>query len=186
MTRCAVDYLDNRDVARAECRLREDAFRLADVLKRHAPQFKNAYITQVATAIGVRESRRIVGEHTITAEEYLSAQAYPDAVTRSCHPIDVHRAGGAKQDVQFLEKPAYIPYRAMVASGFPNLIVAGRCISADKRAFASIRVQAPCMGMGQAAGTAAAISARNGFSVVHLDSSALRSALAAEGALLED
>ena len=186
MTRCAVDYLDNRDVARAECRLREDAFRLADVLKRHAPQFKNAYITQVATAIGVRESRRIVGVHTITAEEYLSAQAYPDAVTRSCHPIAVHRAGGAKQDVQFLEKPAYIPYRAMVASGFPNLIVAGRCISADKRAFASIRVQAPCMGMGQAAGTAAAISARNGFSVVHLDSSALRSALAAEGALLED
>lgn len=186
MTRCAVNHLDNRDTARAECRLREDAFRLAALLRKHVPQFEHCRISQVATAIGIRESRHILGVHTITAQEYLSAERYPDSVTRSCHPIDIHRAGGADQNVHFLEKPAYIPYRAMIASGFDNLIVAGRPISADRQAFASIRVQAPVMGMGQAAGTAAAMAVREGASVLALDMARLQTTLIEQGARLED
>ena len=182
MTRARVNALDCRDTARAECAMREDAFRLADLLRARLPAFQDSYVSQVAPAIGIRESRRILGLHTITCEEYLSAQPYPDWVTRSCHPIDVHRAGGVRQDVRFLEKAAYIPYRAMVARDFPNLIVAGRCISADRRAFASIRVQAPVMGTGQAAGTAAALAVSEGLRVDKLDGARLHQLLSAQGA----
>lgn len=185
MTRRGVNALDCRDTARAECAMREDVFRLAALLRERVPEFRDSYVVQVAPAIGIRESRRILGLHTITAEEYLSAEPYPDWVSRSCHPIDVHRAGGARQDVRFLEKAAYIPYRAMVAPGFHNLVTAGRCISADRRAFASIRVQAPAMGTGQAAGVAAALAAREGLRVDEMDGVRLHELLSAQGACPE-
>lgn len=158
MTRTAGNAVDNRDFTRAECELREQAFRMAGVLKAHFPEFRDSYVSAVAVQAGVRETRRILGAHTITGEEYVSAFRYPDSVSRSAHPIDIHVAHGPSQNVTFLKTPAYVPYRALYAPGFGNLLVAGRCISADKTAFASLRVQATCMGTGQAAGIAAALA----------------------------
>jgi hypothetical protein len=106
----------------------------------------------------VRETRRIRGVHVITGAEYLQAYRYPDSVSRGAHPIDIHGNRSGDQDLRFLEEPAYVPYRALIAGGFSNLIVASRCLSADREAFASLRVQASVMGIGQAAGTAAALS----------------------------
>ena len=103
-------------------------------------------MTTVAVHAGIRETRRIKGVHTITAEEYVNAYKYPDSISRGAHPIDIHVAAGAEQSVTFLKKAAYVPYRALIAEDFPNLLVAGRCISADKTSFASLRVQASCMG----------------------------------------
>lgn len=158
MTRTAGNAVDNRDFTRAECELREQAFRMAGVLKAHFPEFRDSYVSAVAVQAGVRETRRILGAHTITGEEYVSVFRYPDSVSRSAHPIDIHVAHGPSQNVTFLKTPAYVPYRALYAPGFGNLLVAGRCISADKTAFASLRVQATCMGTGQAAGIAAALA----------------------------
>lgn len=169
ITRSAGNACDNRDFSYAECRLREDAFRMAAILKENVEEFKDAYLISVSTQAGVRETRRIKGVHVLTGEEYLHAEHFSDSVARGAHPIDIHVANGEKQNITFLKVPAYIPYRSLIAGDFPNLIVAGRCISADKTAFASIRVQSSCMDMGQAAGTAAAQCAASGKDVQDAD-----------------
>ena len=162
MTRSPMNSVDSSDYQRAEAKMREDAFLLTDLLRTHVPEFKNCYIASVATVAGIRESRRIRGVHTITGEEYVNAVRYPDSIARACHPIDIHLPGNDGQQLTMPKDAGYIPYRSLIAEGFPNLLVAGRCISADAEAFAAIRVQAPCMEVGQAAGLAAALCLQDG------------------------
>ncbi|MBQ9462062.1 MAG: FAD-dependent oxidoreductase [Bacteroidales bacterium] len=185
MTRTAADATSRADLTRAECELREQVFKMAAVLKEHFPEFARSYVSAVAVQAGIRETRRIAGAHTISAEEYVNAVHYPDSVSRGAHPIDVHVAAGPSQNVTFLKTPAYVPYRALYAPGFPNLLVAGRCISADKTAFASLRVQASCMGTGQAAGVAAAMAVRDGVPVAGVNVAELTGRLTSLGACLE-
>lgn len=184
MTRTQTDACDNRDFTAAECRLREDVYKMANILREHFPEFRNCHVSMVAPQAGVRETRRIRGVHVISGEEYVNGVRYPDSVSRGAHPIDIHAASGATQQVTFLKQPAYVPYRALVAAGFPNLLVAGRCISADRQAFASLRVQASCMGMGQAAGVAAAqaVQGKTEVNVLQLDTDRLASRLREIGA----
>ena len=184
MTRTAADACDNRDYTAAECRLREDVYRMADVLRNNFAEFKNCYVASVATQAGIRETRRIKGVHTMTAEEYMSGYRYEDSISRGAHPIDIHATKGSSQVTHFLEQAAYVPYRALIANDYPNLLVAGRCLSADRKAFASMRVQASCMGTGQAAGVAAAMCAKVGCSVQSVDIEALIDKLKALGAAL--
>ena len=184
MTRTAADACDNRDYTAAECRLREDVYRMADVLRDNFAEFKNCYVASVATQAGIRETRRIKGVHTMTAEEYMSGYRYEDSISRGAHPIDIHATKGSSQVTHFLEQAAYVPYRALIANNYPNLLVAGRCLSADRKAFASMRVQASCMGTGQAAGVAAAMCAKVGCSVQSVDIGALVERLKALGAAL--
>lgn len=186
MTRTQTDACDNRDYTAAECRLREDVYKMADILRENFPEFRNSYVSMVAPQAGVRETRRIQGVHVITGEDYVNGVRYPDSVSRGAHPIDIHSSAGATQSVTFLKQAAYVPYRALVANGFPNLLVAGRCISADRQAFASLRVQASCMGMGQAAGVAAAQAVRGEteVNVLQLDTKMLASRLREIGACL--
>ena len=184
MTRTAADACDNRDYTAAECRLREDVYRMADVLRNNFAEFKNCYVASVATQAGIRETRRIKGVHTMTAEEYMSGYRYEDSISRGAHPIDIHATKGSSQVTHFLEQAAYVPYRALIANDYPNLLVAGRCLSADRKAFASMRVQASCMGTGQAAGVAAAMCAKVGCSVQSVDIGALVERLKVLGAAL--
>lgn len=184
ITRKAADACDNREYSYAECRLREDAFRMAAILKENVEEFRDSYLISVSTQAGVRETRRIKGVHVLSGEEYLNATHFEDSVSRGAHPIDIHVANGDKQNITFLKEPAYVPYRSLIADDFPNLIVAGRCISADKTAFASIRVQASCMDMGQAAGVAAAQCVSAGRSVQEADMAALTTRLRNMGACI--
>lgn len=173
MTRTSGDACDNRDYMQAECRLREDVYRMAEVLRQEVKEFSSCYVSAIATQAGIRETRRILGVHTITAEEYVNGFHYEDSISRGAHPIDIHVAKGSAQNITFLKQPAYVPYRALMAADFPNLLVAGRIISADRKAFASLRVQASCMGTGQAAGVAAAQCAQRGVAVQEADVAAL-------------
>ncbi len=185
MTRTAADACDNRDYTAAECRLREDVYRMADVLRNNFAEFKNCYVASVATQAGIRETRRIKGVHTMTAEEYMSGFKYEDSISRGAHPIDIHASKGSSQVAHFLEQAAYVPYRALIAQNYPNLLVAGRCLSADRKAFASMRVQASCMGTGQAAGVAAAMAAKCSCDVQNVDVEALVARLKQIGAALD-
>ena len=185
MTRSAMDAVDSRDYQTAETKMREDAFRLVELLKAHVPEFKNCFIASMATMAGIRESRRIKGVHTMTGEEYVSTVHYPDSVARACHPVDIHLPGDEGQQLTFPKDAGYIPYRSMIAPDRPNLLVAGRCISADAEAFAAIRVQAPCMEMGQAAGLAAALCLKDGnIPVRQLEPEKLVAAVRAAGSLV--
>lgn len=184
MTRTAGNAIDNRDFVRAECVLREDAFRMAALLKDNFEEFKDSYLIAVSVQGGIRETRRIKGIHTITADEYVTAYHYHDSIARGAHPIDIHVASGPAQNITFLKTPAYVPYRALIAPTHSNLIVAGRCLSADKKAFASLRVQASCMDMGQAAGTAAAMAAGSGLPVQEVNTELLVAKLREQGSII--
>lgn len=183
-TRIQVDMTDEREQTRAECTLREDAHRLLKIFRENFEPFKDAYMIQTAVQTGIRETRHMRGAHVLTGAEYLSAFPFEDAIGRGCHPIDIHSVDSGAQRCQFLEKAAYIPYRSLYCGDFPNLLVGGRCLSADREASASVRVMASMMGTGQAAGLAAAFSALSGTAVKDVDIHKLRDRLMAWGAVL--
>ena len=162
LTRAAVNAVDNDDLQKREAQLREDAFRLVEMIRADVPEFRRAEIVAVGASCGIRESRRIRGAHVLTGREYVDGVRFVDAVARSCHPVDIHLPGDEGQQLTFPKDAGYIPYRSLTPETLPNLLVAGRAISADAEAFAATRVQAPCMETGQAAGAAAAICRRHG------------------------
>lgn len=174
LTRASVNATDSGDIQRAEARMREDIYRLVHLMKEHIPEFRNCTITAIAPAIGVRESRHIRGVHVLTGEEYVCATPFPDAIARACHAVDIHLPNNDGQRLTFPNDAGFIPYRCLITQSHPNLLVAGRAISADEDAFAAIRVQVPCMEMGQAAGVAAALCVQNGnIPVQSLDTNCL-------------
>jgi threonine dehydrogenase-like Zn-dependent dehydrogenase len=184
MTRGAVDCTDPENLGRVMGELREDVFCFVEKLKKNVPAFRNCWLVQTAAQLGCRESRRIKGIYTLTEEDLLGGKHFDDAVACSGHPVDIHRARSGSQDVTFLDKPAYIPFRSLIMENYDNLIVAGRCISADRKAFASLRVMAPAMAVGQAAGTAAALSYTGKTSLQCLDITDLKKLLREHHALI--
>lgn len=184
VTRTFADMDNHLDATATECRLREDAFRFVELFRRLDPAFRNCYLAFTAPTAGTRETRHIRGKHVLTGEEYLNRVHFPDTVARSAHPIDIHSAKDTNQRCTFLEDAAYIPYSSLIVPGYDNLIVPSRCLSADQIASASIRVQAPIMCLGQAAGLAAAMCNQENISVHDIDVDVLRATLIAWGAEL--
>ena len=184
MTRTYANMADNRQATQTECKLREDVFTFIDILKANVPAFKNAHLIMTAPQTGTRETRRIKGVHTLTGDEYIEATDFPDAISRGCHPVDIHSADSTNQRCQFLKDAAFVPYRCLIANDFPNLLVGGRAFSADGVSSASVRVQASVMGLGQAAGAAAALCVAQQSDVKDVDISMLRARLLEFGANL--
>jgi hypothetical protein len=185
MTRSSANPCDNRQFVHAEEKMREDVFFFTRILKENFEEFRNCYVSSIAPQAGARESRHIQGMHMITAEEYLTAFRYEDSISRCAHPIDIHSTETGKQECKFLDKAAYVPYRSLVPKHHPNLLVAGKSLSASKEAFASLRVQASCMGMGQAAGVAAAMCVQKAKDVQDIDGKRLGERLSQMGAILD-
>lgn len=186
MSRTALNWTDEANATRAECQLREQINLLVSLLREHFEEFSNAYLISTATQVGIRETRHIRGVHVLTGEEYRRAEFFPDSIARCSHPIDIHSDTDNSQICIYLDKAAYLPYRSIIAEGFPNLLVPSRCFSADREAFASARVQAGVMGLGQAAGAAAAMCHEDGRSVLEANTDRLRKKLMEWGAYLEE
>jgi 2-polyprenyl-6-methoxyphenol hydroxylase-like FAD-dependent oxidoreductase len=175
-----VNPVDAWELTRAELESREQIFALTHFLQQHIPGFAHARVTTSGSRIGIRESRRIMGEYVLTAEDVLAGRRFEDGIARSAYPIDIHApdAAEAHQDVFVPDGQDYeIPYRCLVPQNVDNLLVAGRCISTTHEAHASTRVSPNCMAFGQAAGTAAAICARQGVTPRQLDVQFLRHTL---------
>jgi hypothetical protein len=184
MSRFAGDATDVYSLTEAECRLREDVFRLVALLKENFEEFRNCYIIDTGTQVGIRETRRIDGLYEMTADDILSPKDFPDTVAKGGHPIDIHKPDSREQDLRAVGEGYNIPYRTLVPKGSENLLVAGRSISATREAAGSIRVQATCMALGQAAGTAAAICSRENLPVAEINCAELRVALESQGAII--
>lgn len=183
-TRFRGNAADGNDISTAERILREEVMRIVRVFTEKVPAMRNAYLIDTATQVGIRETRGITGLYTMTLEDILRSGGFDDTVAYGGHPVDIHRAADSKQDVDFLQEPYPIPYRSLVPQGAANLLVAGGCLSATHEAFASIRVQAQCMALGQAAGTAAALCSSGNISVSELDGKSLREELKGQGAIV--
>ena len=152
------------DLTYAEWQSRRQMRQVAAFLQKYVPGFAEAYVGQSGAHVGVRETRRIIGEYQLTADDVLSARKFEDVIARSVYPIDVHDPTGSGTAVRQLPPgEAYdIPLRCLVPQRVENLLVAGRCISGTHEAHASYRVMPVSMATGQAAGVCAAIAARSG------------------------
>ncbi len=150
-------------------RLAEEA---AAFVKQHVPGFADAFLADTAPALGVRETRRAVGRHVLRGEEVAALARFDDGVAAGAWPQEYH-VTGRSTEYKLLPDGGYyqVPFRALQPQGVANLFVAGRCISADHDALASTRVMAPSMALGQAAGTAATLLARDELTVDDLQRS---------------
>lgn len=179
------DSLSKTDL---DLRARASLFSYIDFLRKN-PGLENVYASYVAAETGVRETYRIIGSTFMTVDKYCSGYVYPDSVCYGFYPVDLHVAEGIdkRYDLDDGAVPT-IPYGALVPTknGIPseNLLVAGRCISADTYTMSAIRVQAPCMAEGQAAGCAASICARKDLSVSEVCPEAVRVKLSDLGAIV--
>ncbi|MBC7476168.1 MAG: FAD-dependent oxidoreductase [Candidatus Sericytochromatia bacterium] len=166
-----VSGLSNVDLSRAQSEGHHNAWQIYELLKKRIPGFEDSYISNTATQVGVRETRRIIGEYTMTGIDIVSAKKFDDVIARGSYPIDIHDpTGGGGQMIRLKEGEYYdIPFRSLIPKNINNLLVAGRCISATHEAQASIRITATCTAMGEAAGNAAALCVKNNVTPVNLD-----------------
>jgi hypothetical protein len=121
------------------------------------PGFEGSYLMTTAMGVQVREIRRIVGEYTLTKDNVVKGTRFPDTVVLSGFPADLHSPEGKGMESHMTETHQ-IPYRCLVPKSVDGLLVAGRCVCGTWEALGAIRQTAPAMAMGQAAGTAGALS----------------------------
>jgi len=181
-----VDSTDNESLTDAEIEGRKQAQTIFRFLKKYVPGCENARIKSTASYIGIRESRHIRGEYRLTAEDLLESKVPEDSILLAANSVDVHGRFGPTSNEYVPIKGEYygVPYRSLIPVGVEQLLIAGRCVSADSTAAGAIRVMPPCMGMGQAAGTAAALAIKEGCTVRQLDAQKLRKVLRERGAYL--
>jgi hypothetical protein len=182
-----VDATDRIQLTKATIAMRDIAVRMAQFYRKYVPGYEDAYLVHTAQSVGVRDSRRIVGDYTLTKEDVLSGRHFEDGIGRYGSVVDVHDKDG-KQSLLLAEVGGsgwfHIPYRTLVPKGISNLLVAGRCISADYIAQGCTRSQAACMLTGQATGTAAALSIRDGVEPRKVDIPALQRVLESQNQLI--
>ena len=180
-SRCGVDALE---LTESENAARERTYRQWLDIRRCLPGFANCHIVQTGTQIGVRETRRVVGEYQLTEDDVLQGKKFPDAVAVSMNSILPMGDGISRI---YLDHDGYdIPYRSLIPKSVGNLLTAGRCQSASRRAFGSIRGIAICMVLGQAAGVAAALAAtQGGYDPRRIDVKQLQQILIDEGNILD-
>jgi len=173
-----VDGADPEQLTRGELIGRAQAERCAAFLRRHVPGFDDAFLSDTAPRLGLRETRRIQGRYRLTEDDVLGGRRFDDGICRAAWPIERHVADG-RTDWRFLDDGLWytVPWRCLLPQGLDNLAVAGRCVSASHEAFASVRVIGPCMGEGQAAGAAVALAASAATPLPRIDPGALRARL---------
>jgi len=180
ITRFGGDATDVHDLTKAEMKLRKDIWEILRFCRENLPGFQSCYIEMTAPQIGVRESRRIIGEYTLTADDILSSRKFPDTIALGSWWIDIHcplgrtypvhlcwsrckadppcalmvaKKGAALLKQIYLPKGSWyeIPYRSIIPKKINNLLASGRCLSATHEALAGTRVIGTCMAIGQAA-----------------------------------
>jgi hypothetical protein len=175
------DASDARDLTRCEIQGRRDAHTMFDLWKEKVPGFAESYLIYSGPFIGIRETRRIGGVYRLTEEDIRQNRQFEDAIATGCWYMDIHphktTVGSANEGEGFQPSSYDIPYGSIQSKDIDNLLVAGRCHSADRMAASSTRVSVTCMAMGQAAGTAAAVGLEAGISVGELSGVKVRQRL---------
>jgi len=176
--------IDVFDWSRAELESRGQMRQIAAFLRRYVPGFENAYIAQSGVHTGVRETRRIVGDYRLSAEDVLGARQFDDVIARGAYPMDIHNPKGSGTVLKRLPPGAAydIPLRCLLPRGIEGLLVAGRCISGSHQAHSSYRVMPIVMATGQAAGVCAALAAKRGLTPRAVPVADLQETLMAQGA----
>jgi hypothetical protein len=186
-----INYVDGTkvdDLTKAELEGRKQVKSIVDFLKKHAPGFENSYVSKMPSVVGVRETRRFMGEYYLDRSDLIEGRKFPDAIVRNAEfIIDIHNPEGFGQaEGKSIEnptgkdevvKPYDIPYRSLIPQGVEGLLLSGRCISGSHDAMASYRVQVIAMGIGAGAGAGAAIAIEDKVQPRYSDVSEIQKAI---------
>jgi len=188
-TRVARNILgtDSAAVSSAIPELMDQVWIAARFMKKRVPGFANAAFAGIAPRVGIRETRRITGEHVLTGDEAVNAHKHKDVVAKGAQHVDIHQDDIKQVRIPIANGGSYdIPWGCLVPKTLPNVLVAGRCLSATREGMGTARTMGPCMAMGQAVGTAAALSIQGGHTDVRqLPVAALQEKLREQGAVLD-
>ena len=185
-----VDATKAEDLTRATVEARRQAYETIEVYRKYVPGMERCYMVSTPNTIGIRESRRILGEYVLTEDDVKGRREFADNVCYGSFFVDIHCIDGPGMDPTTWRPPKgfkyHIPYRILVPRGVENLLTAGRCVSCTHVALGSIRVMVPCLGMGEAAGTAAALSLAGNVTPRALDVATLQARLREQGGILSE
>lgn len=192
-----VDNTRPETVSKALVQGRKIACEFRKALAEFHPAFKNAFLVNTGSLLGIRETRRIIGDYILTVDDYMARKSFKDEISRNNYPIDIHtakneiaKAKNGKLDVmqryeQFKAGESHgIPYRCLTPKGIRNVLVPGRAVSCDRLVQGSVRVMPNCLCMGEAAGIAGAMALKKRNDVHAIDTDALRGKLKKYGAYL--
>ena len=183
----SIDAADSRSMTGGHQEARRQVLDSLKVLQEETPGFEAARLAAVAPVLGIRESRHIRGQYTITVEDVHTGTKFEDRIAAYAFGMDVHirtkeMSGNFKVEVA---PTYYVPYRSLLPQGCDNLLVAGKTISCQSQAAGGLRCMPCAMAMGQAAGAAAALALRDGCALTELSVPALQALLTAHGAILD-
>ena len=179
--------VNGKEFSEAELEGRKQLRQYFEFLRNEIPIFKHCKIHSIATQIGVRESRRILGNAYLVRDDFTNASKFDDSIARVRYPIDIHSTTGGGTEITRMAPTDWyeIPYGSIVPKGIDNLLIACRAISVDHAVHSSMRVMPPVVSIGQAAGTAAAFAVARGVSPDKIDGVELKRALIERGRNLE-
>ena len=184
-----IDGTDANSVSQGIIDGRKENFELLEIARQYFPGFKNATVRAIAPVLGIRETRRIEGEYTLTVDDLITARDFEDSVALS----------GYGWDMPNPQKPSYqpfhtvsrkslitqIPYRCLLPCDMPNLIAVGRCISVEREVLGPVRVMGPCIAMGEAAGIATALAWKENIPYNHVNTDTLRKKIVEMGGFVD-
>ncbi len=182
------DAANSQSMTKAHVEARKQVLRAHSELKAKIPGFENSSITQVASVFGVRESRHIEGEYKLTVDDVASGKKFDDRIAAYAFGMDVHPRSSTENSGNFKIATAdayYIPYRILVPKNCDNLLVAGKTVSCESQAAGGLRVMPCAMAMGQAAGAAASIAAREKLAPKNVPYAEVQRILLDHGAILD-
>lgn len=187
-----VDGTDERSITAGIIDARRRMSEYQRYYNEYLPGYENAKMIATADVLGIRETRRIICEYTMTLDDYLNQADFDDEIGRYCYPVDIHASRpdevskypGIYEKGYEKGKSYGIPYRSLLPKKTENVIIAGRAIGADREMMGSVRVMPACYITGQAAGTAAAMAAKGGADLRELDVHELQARLVGAGAYL--
>ena len=178
------DVTDPDLVTKAEIEGRKQVKMIFDFLKKEIPGFENIRLVDSSARVGIRESRRVVGEYVLKHEDLMEAKIFDDAIAIVSSTVDIHTSSTVIYTPRECTSSYSIPYRVLVARDFDNVWMAGKNVSADRYAHGAIRVMPPSMAMGQAAGIASALASSEGIKAKEVPYQKLRAILIDQGAYL--
>jgi hypothetical protein len=178
--------IDDMELSRAEITARRQVLEMFRFLCEHSEACRDAAIVSIASEIGVRESRKLRGVHILTGDELKACTDFEDSIALGNYDIDIHNPEGTGTYIYHFKEGDYfrIPYRSLLPKETDNLLVAGRCLSADHEAHSAVRIMPICACMGEAAGIAAAVAHQTNTNAHTLDISLVQAKLVANGAAI--
>ena len=184
-----VDGTDAESLTRAVMDGRKENFELLEIMRKHFPGFSNATIRQIAPSIGIRETNRLEGEYVLTTEDLISAKSFDDSIAMSSYHWDMPDPKRPSNQpfvgVKRASPYTQIPYRCLLPKEIDNLIVVGRCISAQREVLGPVRVMGPCLAMGEAAGIASGHALKDNIPYKKVDVDKLRKSIVGYGGYVD-